>query len=183
MEELSPECDFCSFPLGWPHVLQAQNVIFVVFHCNVMQKGPFGTRKGALRCSHLSPQFQTNRSCICKIAHTPLAWPALWPQQCAPVPPVAPPSPSPSSVVALSLSRLPFPLQQTHVSGDSGTAKVEAGIVAAAAAPTAVQRYSDGNHSSVGVFLAAGAERLRVQACSIPAAGTAVIGGSGVVQA
>ena len=122
-------------------------------------------------------------SCICKIAHMPLAWPALWPQQCAPVPPVAPPSPSPSSVVALSLSRLPFPLQQTHVSGDSGTAKVEAGIVAAAAAPTAVQRYSDGNHSSVEVCLAAGAERLRVQACSIPAAGTAVIGGSGVVQA
>ena len=70
-----------------------------------------------------------------------------------------------------------------HVSGGSGTAKAVAGAVVGAAARTAVQRYSDGNHSSVEVCLAAGAERLRMQACSIPAAGTVVVGGSGVAQA
>ena len=97
--------------------------------------------------------------------------------------PAASSPPSPSSIVALSLSLgSPSPCTR-HVSGDSGTAKVVTGVVAAAAAPTAVQRYSSGKHSSVEIFLAAGAERLRVQACSIPAAGTAVIGGSGVAQA
>ena len=119
-------------------------------------------------------------SCICKIAHMPLAWPALWPQQCAPVPPVALPPPSPSSVVAFSCSA-PTPPAPDMSAVAAARQRQWQGL--SAAARTAVQRYSDGNHSSVEVCLAAGAERLRMQACSIPAAGTVVVGGSGVAQA